>query len=113
LADGNYQLTIDATKVTVNGMRLDGDEDGVAGGNHVFGNVAADDFFRLFGDGDGIDGVDSDDLYIGFLPAFGSSAGDVGYLKEFDWDGIDGIDSDDLYLHMLPNFGKSRDLGGF
>ena len=113
LADGNYQLTINAAQININGMLLDGDGDDTAGGNHVFGNVAEDEFFRLFGDIDGIDGVDGDDLYLRLLPAYGANDGDPAYRPELDWDGIDGIDGDDLYLRFLPNYGKVRDLSGF
>ena len=61
LVDGNYQLTIDATKVhdTALGTNLDGDHDGSPGGNYVFGAAAADKFFRLFGDADGSRKVDA------------------------------------------------------
>ena len=47
LADGNYELTVDPTKVL---------------GNNVFGNALTDNFFRLFGDANGsgvVDGLDN------------------------------------------------------
>lgn len=49
LADGRYALTTLATKVTslADGQQLDGNHDGVAGGNRT------DSFFRLYGDLDG------------------------------------------------------------
>jgi len=50
LADGNYRLTVNASLVTANGLNLDGDGNGTAGGNFVRGAVATDNFFRLFGD---------------------------------------------------------------
>ncbi len=37
LTDGNYELTIDDAKVTALGTLLDGDDDGSAGGDYVFG----------------------------------------------------------------------------
>ena len=55
LVDGNYQLTIDATKVRVAGTQtqLDGDRNGVGGGDYVLGTQAADNFFAMYGDSDG------------------------------------------------------------
>lgn len=54
LSDGNYQLTIDKTKVTdANSGNLAADR--------LFGNVMSDKFFRLFGDSDGDGDVDATD----------------------------------------------------
>lgn len=47
LLDGNHKLVIDATEVTYNGLQLDGDADGTAGGNYIFGADAVDKFFRV------------------------------------------------------------------
>src|SRR5262249_50955770 len=74
LADGSYTLTVLANRVHDRwGRELDGDGDGVAGGNR------ADSFFRLFGDSDGDRDVDWQDRDL-FRSAFGKSATDVGYL---------------------------------
>lgn len=54
LSDGNFQLTIDKTKVTdSNSGNLESDR--------LFGNVMTDRFFRLFGDSDGDGDVDATD----------------------------------------------------
>ena len=88
LADGSYTLTIRADRVHDRfGRELDGDGDGVAGGDRADGVV------RLFGDADGdgdVDGQDRDR----FRSAFGTS--DAGYLWYFDFDGdgdVDGLDN--------------------
>ncbi|MBX7102445.1 MAG: S8 family serine peptidase [Gemmataceae bacterium] len=47
LSDGNYQLSVIAIQVLENGIALDGDGNGSAGGNASF------TFHRLFGDSDG------------------------------------------------------------
>jgi len=88
LADGSYTLTVLADRVHDRfGRELDGDGDGVAGGDW------ADGLVRLFGDADGdgdVDGQDRDR----FRSAFGTS--DAGYLWYFDFDGdgdVDGLDN--------------------
>ncbi len=49
LVDGNYQLTIDATKVRVAATQthLDGDRNGISGGDYILGTQATDRFFCL------------------------------------------------------------------
>jgi hypothetical protein len=90
LADGSYTLTVQADRVHDRwGRELDGDGDGVAGGDRV------DGFFRLFGDvtGDGV--VDQQDREL-FRSAFKTRAGEAGYLWYLDFDGdgtIDGLDN--------------------
>ena len=113
LADGNYELIIDAAKVTANGLLLDGDGDGTGGDAYRFGNEVADDFFRLFGDDDGNGEVDLFDVYDAFVPSYGSAAGDPAYRDYFDWDGNGEIDLFDVYDHLVPSYGKVRDVGGF
>jgi arylsulfate sulfotransferase len=90
LADGSYTLTVRSDRVHDRfGRELDGDGDGLSGGNRV------DDFFRLFGDGDGDGDVDRLDRDL-FRSAFRTSADDAGYLWYFDFDGdgdVDGWDN--------------------
>jgi arylsulfate sulfotransferase len=90
VADGRYALTVHAGRVHDRfGRELDGDGDGVSGGDRL------DAFFRLFGDSDGdgdVDAVDWDALHSTFL----KSAGDPGFLWYFDFDGdgdVDGLDN--------------------
>ncbi len=96
LADGNYQLTIDGSLIqsASTGQLMDGDSDGVAGGNYVFGDTEDDAFFRLYADIDGdrdVDGLD----FGQFRPTFFKSSGDANYNRDFDFDNdgdVDGID---------------------
>ena len=89
LADGRYTLTVLADRVHDRwGRELDGDGDGVAGGDRV------DGFTRLFGDSDGDGDVDRADR-IAFQSAFGTSAGGPGYLWYFDFDGDGDVDGRD------------------
>ena len=53
LPDGNYRLSILSNLITASGLNLDGDNNGIAGGNHVKGAAEADAFFRFFGDTSG------------------------------------------------------------
>jgi hypothetical protein len=73
LADGRYTLTVLAGRVGAAGQALDGNGDGVAGGDFVLaGDPATNKLFRLFGDvnGDGV--VNGADL-AAFRAAFGTS----------------------------------------
>lgn len=96
LADGNYLLSIDGNKVRdrATGARLDGDGDGVAGGDYLFGDQANDAFFRLFGDTDGDRDVDNFD-FARFRTTMGRKLDDFGFLAYLDADGdgdVDGLD---------------------
>jgi fibronectin-binding autotransporter adhesin len=73
LADGNYRLAIDATKVSNGGGNLTG--------NNIFGAAAADNFFRLYGDSNGDGRVDSTDTTAIRAALRGA------YNAAFDWDG--------------------------
>lgn len=88
LVDGYYQLTIDNSKVRRAGtlLRLDGDNDGVPGGNFVRGTSATDNYFAYFGDsnGDGTVGVAE---FGQFRSTFGKLPSDPGYNALFDFDG--------------------------
>lgn len=105
LVDGNYQLIIDASKVSKLGVELDGDADGQAGGNFVFGDdQAAEKFFRRYGDANGNGIVDLID-FASFRGSFGMAAGASGYRYEFDSNGNDSIDLQDFAAFRL-NFGS-------
>ncbi len=90
LADGQYTLTVLADHVHDRwGRELDGDGDGVAGGD------AVDSFFRLFGDANGDHEVDWQDRDL-FRFAFKTIAGDTNYLWYFDFNGdgaVNGLDN--------------------
>ena len=109
LVDGNYQLTVDPTKVRRAGTsaEFDGDGDGVAGGALQFGATEADSFFALYGDTDGDRDVDGQD-YGRFGLAFLTSEGQPGYNQALDSDGDGDIDGQDYgrfgqrFLRSLP-----------
>jgi len=89
LADGHYTLTVLADHVHDRwGRELDGDRDGVSGGDRV------NTFHRLFGDSDGDGDVDEQDRDR-FRSAFKSSGGDAVYLWYFDFDGDGDVDGHD------------------
>ena len=95
LADGRYQLNIlgDAVSDSL-GRFLDGDQDGIDGGDVVIGDDSADGFFRWFGDKNG-DGVVSGLDLAEFGRSFLRSDPDVDYDLAFDADGdldVDAID---------------------
>ncbi len=90
LADGSYTLTIRADWIRdASGQKLDGDGDGIAGGDRT------EVLFRLFGDSDGDRDVDWQDFGL-FLSTFGRRAGDANYLAYFDVNGDDRVGVVDL-----------------
>ncbi len=110
LVDGNYQLTLDATKIRTAGTQtqLDGNRDGVSGGNYVFGAQAADKFFALYGDTDGDRTVGVAD-FGRFRSAFGKNKGDAGYDASLDYESNDSIGVTD-FGQFRSRFGKSMDF---
>jgi hypothetical protein len=102
LKDGDYTLTIDATKVhnAAAGTNLDGDRNGLSGGNYQFGAAAADRFFRLYGDSDGDRDVDNID-FARFRTTIGMSAPVAGFLAYFDFDGDGDVDNLDFARFRL------------
>ncbi|QEF96371.1 Serine-aspartate repeat-containing protein D precursor [Stieleria maiorica] len=109
LIDGNYQLTIDGTKIRSagGGTNFDADGNGTPGGLYHFGEEAADGFFRLFGDSDGDRDVDGQD-YGRFGLSFLKSEGQPGFDDAFDSDGDGDVDGQDYgrfgqrFLQSLP-----------
>jgi uncharacterized repeat protein (TIGR01451 family) len=98
LADGRYTLTIHSNLVTDHqlGAALDGDGNGLAGGDRV------DHFFRLFGDATGDGKVDNADQ-AAFLAAYRSRKGMANYAWYFDANGDSLIDSTDYYQFLRRN----------
>ncbi len=95
LKDGTYRLTIRADKLKdADGNLLDGDGDGLAGGNSV------DEFFRRFGDTDGDNDVDLLDLEI-FQSTYGKRKRDAGYLWYLDFNANGRVWKEDLALLLL------------
>jgi hypothetical protein len=98
LADGNYTLTVRADRVHDRfGRELDGDGDGVAGGDHN------DALFRLYGDSDGDRDVDLSDLRR-FVSTFGRQRGDPNYLWWLD------VNADDR-VGLIDAIAFARRLG--
>ncbi|QEG01092.1 hypothetical protein Mal15_51680 [Stieleria maiorica] len=87
LADGNYRLHIESSKIrSTRGFEMRDDE--------VFGDQAADRLFRLFGDSDGdrdVDGQDYGRFGLAFLSTFGSE----GFNAQLDSDGDGDVDGQD------------------
>jgi ELWxxDGT repeat protein len=90
LADGNYRLTVHADKVTdrATGTKLDGDGDGLSGGDRVA------DFFRLFGDLNA-DRFVSPAERTAVKQAVGKRAGQPGYDAALDFNSDGVIDATD------------------
>lgn len=102
LANGRYQLTILNNAVTgTNGLALDGDNDGTAGGTYVSPTDTAPGgsgqlrLFRLFGDATGNGVVDLTDLQ-SFRGTFNAGTGNPAYLDFFDADHNGVVDLVDL-----------------
>ncbi|QEG22893.1 endo-1,4-beta-xylanase [Mariniblastus fucicola] len=109
LVDGNYQLDIVAGKVFSNtGHGIDTNSDGDDSDSVTFGDVATDNFFRLFGDYDGNRTVNVFDL-LGFRTSYRKSLGDAGYLADFDSNGDDTINVFDL-LKFRTNYRQTLDF---
>lgn len=105
LADGNYRLTIDATKIRV-GLYVEMAADYIFGGANP-GDSNNDAFFRLYGDSDGDRDVDGQD-YGRFGLTFLKQSTDAGFNAELDFDGDGDVDGQDYgrfgqrFLRRLP-----------
>ncbi len=102
LADGNYRLTIQSNLVRSNGLDLDGDNNGTAGGEYVRGEAAIDNFFRLYGDVTGNGSVNAHDIN-GFRAAIGTSN------SIFDFNSIGGVNAIDINA-FRSRIGQSRNF---
>jgi hypothetical protein len=98
LPDGSYTLRVRGDRVHDGwGRNLDGDGDGLLGGDRT------ESFFRLFGDANGDGKVDRTDLAL-FLSTYSKHAGEEGYLAYFDYNG-DGVIDDTDSEQFLARFG--------
>lgn len=102
LEDGNYQLTVFGDQVTGSGGALDGDNDGVAGGDFVFGDTETDNFFRFFGDSNGDRIVSAIDL-LAFRRTWLEDSSESGYNSQFDYDANGVVSAADL-LQFRRNY---------
>jgi hypothetical protein len=100
LDDGNYTLTVSSDKVRdSSGNALDGDVNGVAGGDYTLS------LHRFYGDVTGDRFVNGADFAL-FRTAFGTGLGDPNYNAAFDLNGdgfVNGLD----FAVFRNNFGKS------
>lgn len=104
LQDGNYRLTLKSDRILSGVMPLDSNGDGTGGDDYVLGDEATDDFFRLYGDGDGDRDVDAQD-YGRFGLSFLKNSGDAGFDPTLDFDGDGDVDGQD-YGRFSRNFLK-------
>lgn len=104
LVDGNYQLAIDGSKILRSGRELDGDQDGIAGGEFVYGSEASDRFFALYGDLNGDRTVNLPE-FNAFRASFGRVVGDSAYRAELDFDG-DGLVGLSDFNQFRSRFGR-------
>ncbi len=104
LIDGNYELRIDASKITRDGNALDGDRDGINGGNYEYGTESTDAFFSLYGDLNG-DRMVSLAEFNAFRAAFGKNSTQAGYSRELDYDDDNAIGLSD-FNQFRNRFGK-------
>ena len=101
LEDGNYQLTIDHTKVRRAGTSITMEQD------FVFGDTAVDNFYSLFGDNNGDRTINVVDL-LALRQTYLRSTADSGYNPAMDFDGNGTVNVIDLlsfrrrFLTTLP-----------
>jgi hypothetical protein len=107
LVDGNYRLTIDASKVRSGTIDLDGDGDGTAGGSFVFGEEETDNFFAFYGDLDGNRRVELAE-FNAFRSTFGKPSSDPGYNPWLDYQGLGTIGLAD-FNQFRSRFGRRLD----
>ena len=112
LADGRYTLTIASADTTgANGLALDGDDSGSAGGDYVSptdtvgGGTGQLHLFRIFGDATGNGIVDQQDL-AQFRSTNNSSSSSSSYLAYLDADNSGTIDQIDLGQFRTRNNGS-------
>jgi hypothetical protein len=105
LANGNYQLVINAANVTNFNVQLDGDGNGVAGGDFMTAATGDAALYRLYGDAYTANGT----RYIDGLDfgAFRTAFGTTGAVFDLDGNGsVDGIDygafRNVMFTHLDP-----------
>ncbi|MFL5327608.1 MAG: beta strand repeat-containing protein [Gemmataceae bacterium] len=100
LVDGLYDLTIGAAQISGTLGALDGNTDGIAGGDYTVVGSTANQFFRYFGDQNGDAAVDQSD-YLVFRNALSAGPSTV-----FDFNHDGDVDQND-YLRFRQNISGS------
>jgi hypothetical protein len=90
LRDGRYTLTTLASQISSGGQALDGDANGTAGGDFVFGD--AQGLYRFFGDINGDRHVDIADFGIFSQSIFNAA----NYIAAFDFNDDGHVDIQDF-----------------
>ncbi len=105
LTDGIYQLRINSSLVTADGIALDGNGDGVGGDDFIYGTKSQHQLFRLFGDSDG-DGIVSLFDFAAFRSTYGYVSSHPNFNPVFDYEGNGVVNLFD-YAQFQPNYGTS------
>ena len=84
---------------------MDGNGDGLRGGDYTIGDSVADGFFTLFGDTDADGHVGFDD-FLRFSPAYGTESEDDGFRPEADYDANGRINFAD-FLNLSLRYNRS------
>ncbi len=105
MADGNFLLTIDPSKVKdLAAVQTLSPTNSFGDGDNEFGDRAVDNFFRLFGDADGNGVVNSLDT-----GAFGRAATAYNAAVDFNGDGVVSLATNNIdRTSFLGNFNKRR-----
>ena len=99
LVDGNYELTVDGSKVRRAGTGL------TLGGEFVYGDSADEAFYSLYGDNNGDRSVNVFDL-LALRQTYSASTGDSNFNPALDF-GADGTVNIFDLLQFRNNFGES------
>jgi len=97
LVDGHYKVTVDQTKVRLDGLQMEED--------FTFGDLESDEFFSFYGDSNGDRTIDIFDLLV-FRRSFGTSSSDADYEFFMDFDAGGAINVFDL-LDFRTRFGDT------
>lgn len=90
LADGRYTLTVFSSQVSNANGALDGNDDGVAGGNYLLVGTPVNGLFRLFGDANGSGSVTAAD-FNAFRLVYGTAGPSI-----FDFNGDNQVTASDF-----------------
>ena len=101
LRDGRFKLTAFATQISAGGQPIDGDANGMPGGDFIFDDTQG--LFRYFGDANGDRRVDIADFGL-FSTSYGLHTGQPGFLAYFDYNNDGTIDIADFGQFAIRMF---------